>query len=117
MGLGKMKRPAPLPVRAFRLLEVSRRSSSMPAALLHQSHRRLRVDETVAVELAVAAPEDVDELALERDAAFEVAEEYGTALDDPARGDQHAAAEQVRGVASGSAIRACDIRFVAIDAE
>src|SRR5687768_15135543 len=110
-----MKGPAPLPVRALETAAISRRSSSL--LLLYRFHRRFRVDEAVAIELAVAAPDQVEELATERGAAFEVAEEARSAPDERARGNQHAAAEQVRGVAARGTTRARDVRFIAIDAE
>src|SRR6185295_17003322 len=91
--------------------------SSLFTLLLHRFHRRFRVDEAVAVELAVSAAEQVVELAAEREATFELAEEFRAARSVLARGNQDAAAEQVGGVASRGAAGTRDVRFIAIDAE
>src|SRR5688572_23900198 len=90
--------------------------SSYSLLLQYRLHRRFSVDEAVAVELAVAAPNDVEELPTERE-AIEVAEEARAAREEPARGDQHAAAEQVGGIAACGAAGAGNVRLIAIDAE
>src|SRR5436190_4665594 len=98
-------------------LTINVRARSVVVLVMYCFHRCLRIDEAVPVELAIAVHEQVEELAAEWVATFEFTEEARAARDDLAGGDQHAAAEQIRGVASRSAARTRDIRFIAIDAE
>src|SRR5262245_46044118 len=103
--------------RARTVASAGPRHNCRSLPLLDHAHRYFRIDEAVAVELAVAAPDQVLELATERMATLERAEEPGAAREERARGNQHAAAEQVGRVASRGAVGPELIRFIPIDSE
>src|SRR5690349_9292637 len=107
-----MKGPAPLPARALPMTS----TFSVPL-LLHRLHGRFRIDEAVAVELAVAISDQVVELTAEPIATFELAEEPRAARHEPARRNQHATAEEVGRVATRGAAGPEHVRLIAIDAE
>src|SRR5215510_5607571 len=89
-----------------------------PVVLLqHGVDGCFRVDEAEAIEPAVAATDQVEELAAERRASLIRAKESGSPWREGAGGDQHATSQQIGGVAAGCRRGTRGIGFVAIHAE
>src|SRR5689334_7878521 len=84
---------------------------------LHGIHRCFRIDEAIAIELAVAFADQVEELTAERHAAIEGAEEARAARDQLSGRNRHTAAEQVGRVATSRRAGTRRVAFITIHTE